>query len=97
MSDPGEEQALREYLISAGGFVHEGLSLLTHDAVKGRKVFCNVSVAKGTELLKVPVNICFFQSPTRPAEQVRAAKCRISSFAGLLLAADRFRSTNEPS
>lgn len=70
MSDPGEEQAFRQYLTSAGGFVHEGVSLLANDASKGRKTVLNASVAKGTELLRVPVNICFFHSPTRPAQQV---------------------------
>ena len=70
MSDPGEEQGLRKYLTSAGGFVHEDVSLLANDAAKGRKVVLNAQVAKGTELLRVPVNICFFHSPTRPAQQV---------------------------
>ena len=70
MSDPGEEKDFREYLTSAGGFVHEGLTLLADDPSKGRKVVATSDIAIGTELLKVPVNTCFSASPTGPARQV---------------------------
>lgn len=70
MGDPGEEKTFRDYLTSAGSFVHEGISLLADDSSKGRKVIASQELAKGTELLRIPTDLCFFSSPTRPPQQV---------------------------
>ena len=66
----GEEQALRRYLTSAGGLVHDGIALLAEDSKKGRKVVAKQDITKGTQLLKVPVNTCFYASSTRVNQQV---------------------------
>jgi hypothetical protein len=71
MADADKELALREYITSAGGFVHADISLLAEDPAKGRKVVATKDLPKGTALLKIPTTICFSASPTRPAPTVR--------------------------
>ena len=70
MSDSGGENSFREYLTSVGATVHPDLALLADDPGKGRKVVVNADIASGTELLKIPINICFYASPTGPAKEV---------------------------
>lgn len=70
MTESEEENLFREYLTSAGALVHADLALLADDENKGRKVILRADVAKGTELLRIPVNICFFAAATGPAREV---------------------------
>lgn len=70
MADAGQELALREYITSAGGFVHADISLLAEDPAKGRKVVATKDLPNGTALLKIPTTICLSASPTRPTPTV---------------------------